>query len=265
MAAAATAPAAAPAGGDDWKAKLALPPKDPRFRTEVRGLDRLRQGYETSGEAPGGPPQGGVSMGLWALAGPEQCCTAGNGRQIRIELEAIRQGSGTAAAAPNLPIRAAEAAGRAPFPPARPCPAVLWACWAVRPICLPQSFLRVLQDVTATKGNSFEDYFLKRCAVPALRRRLVVVPSAAASLGCCYYFLPHYFQHTVPHHCRCHCACRRCQPWVLPQLPAASAPLRRWYFSVLIWAAAAHAPGAASLRGTPLLPAPGQPSLVPWI
>lgn len=35
----------------------------------------------------------------------------------------------------------------------------------------------LLQDVTATKGNSFEDYFLKRCVPPGLIMMAVVLPS----------------------------------------------------------------------------------------
>ena len=65
MAAAAAAPT-----GDDWKQKLALPPKDPRFKTEVRGgggkgaVVGPPVHSRGQGGMPAEPPSGGPVLGL---------------------------------------------------------------------------------------------------------------------------------------------------------------------------------------------------------
>lgn len=110
------APGAAP--GEDWKSQLALPPRDPRYKTEVRARRHPRPAWPTP--AP------------WLPGRRCDCC-----------LQVI--GGSWGAWRPATPCRRRCAVrSRSRRCTAHPLP------------------LRPTQDVTATKGNSFEDYFLKR-------------------------------------------------------------------------------------------------------
>ena len=134
----AAAAQAAPAG-EDWKQQLRLPPKDPRYKTEVRGG---RLGPLMCHPLTGMPETGALALARasdrasrsWRASGlPRQACAARPWPP-----PALRSGSRLL----------------------RPCPRVRHRH---RPCC-PAAACLLLQDVTATKGNSFEDYFLKRCA-----------------------------------------------------------------------------------------------------
>ena len=106
--AAVAAPAAAPAG-EDWKAKLQLPPKDPRFKTEV-SLLRLpaRQVSAAPGERTGSmlEPRWGFAAADPRLALPlsPQACPIGSARFLGGDGRAAA--STERAAAGRFPLRA---------------------------------------------------------------------------------------------------------------------------------------------------------------